>query len=644
MKKCTKKRRRFSLTCRRPFAMGTLSEAVLAAVLASASEGFAELDDAVAGRFSLDRREAWCGGALAAFEQVAGGDGEGEGESDAAADDARAQAQAALMKEWDAQKEYEVHNALHGAAIQSLRTLREGDGGEAGCRQAAIALFGVAIHCASAGHAASDFPFELIEVLMECVPTGGVAGVADALIHFVSYFGERKRIDVAKNRLAVLRAFAGAQRRITVAMPSGSTCAGRLSAVLGRLLPLCDKSTQGAARASGGDATLFEGVEEAERNTRPFEEEYPADGAAEGVDWQHYSKFWQFQQLLARPVSTWSEKTQRENFDAPRWAELEDAVNTVLSAIRLVSPNPPESSEDGQTSERAERLLVPSPAVFRPQLRDAAFRSTVLMQVLILCNALTESASPAEGGVDAPVVLRSVADWRRSARELMGSSCGKVGAPRLRAIEHVLGTREHGWLLWKNDNFRSFEILQHAQTVRKRLSSATDLTESATAPKRQRASTAHFARLVEAAAGTDASPFHRVESLATGQRPVPPAMEFFQQFVEDEDPDNGVEEEYFRRNDSVVSWRGRVLAQSLLVPERQSSKMTTLIANTIGSEWTEVVQKREAREKERKEREEAEKSAQIAQDSEAAVSEAGDVLGADASAALDADAEMKDEE
>jgi len=368
---------------------------------------------------------------------------------------------------------------------------------------------------------------------------------------------------------------------------------GRIQLFLARLFPLSEKSGLNLMSQfnldnytyfiSEGDSGLL-----SKRQQNENEEVSDAinmemeDGEADEtpntvtIDYNLYRKFWSLQDYFRRPTQC---------YDKNPWKKFMDYAGDVLSCFKsykLDEMKGKKRIEDAQHRAHTHAVFakyLTSEKLLDLQLSDSNFRRYVLVQFLILFQYLQAQVRFKSS---TQVLSEEASTWMKTTLDTVYELLTETppdGARFTSSIRHIL-SREENWNSWKNDGCPSY--------VRER--------EEPTVPKPTRATKRSMGE--DLAAGGKTVKMGSIEitrlwnlsrdnmsACRNTQASVPGLEEFFEEAIEQADPEAAVEDAYKLINNENWSWKAlRLLSRQsphFFSPHNQAGKKVGEYLETV---------------------------------------------------------------
>ncbi|XP_067000239.1 THO complex subunit 1 isoform X2 [Anabrus simplex] len=287
------------------------------------------------------------------------------------------------------------------------------------------------------------------------------------------------------------------------------------------------------------------------------------------IDYNLYCKFWALQDFFRNP---------NQCYNKVHWKTFSAHACNVLLAFKSFK------LEDLQGKESRSRKLTPhqqaqhhyfakfltNQKLLELQLSDSNFRRYVLLQFLIVFQYLNY---PVKFKAENHELKPEQAEWVRETTEMVYQLLAETppdGPAFVQAVKHILKREEH-WNAWKNDGCPEFQKPAHIQEE-----NTEETGEKRKAPPRPRRAKKRLGDLMKDAAAHNRFNMGNVEltklwnlcpdnleACKSKERDFLPSLEaYFEEAIEQTDPNAMVEEEYKRVNDGNFGWRAlRLLAR-----------------------------------------------------------------------------------
>lgn len=338
---------------------------------------------------------------------------------------------------------------------------------------------------------------------------------------------------------------------------------GRIQLFLSRLFPLAEKSALNLmSQFNLENVTLYNQAKHDTETTSAKDESMETDADTEEhkteapIDYNMYRKFWSLQDYFRKPSQCYEKKfwsnfvtNSDAVFDAFASAKLDDLKSAKKKVDqRRTTQEPDAFFAKYLTSEKLLNL----------QLNDSNFRRYVLVQFLITFQYLN---SPVKFKGQAHVLTDDQSNWIKSSTEKIYQLIRETppdGEKFSQTVEHILEREEH-WNSWKNDGCPDFERKpaedsKKAQKKAKRRRIGDDLQSSG--GKVIKMGHPELTRL------WNLNPDNMDACKSEDRMFLPTLEDFFQEAIEQNDPEAQVEEEYKLTNDQTFQWKAlRLLAR-----------------------------------------------------------------------------------
>jgi len=275
------------------------------------------------------------------------------------------------------------------------------------------------------------------------------------------------------------------------------------------------------------------------------------------VDVGLYQSFWGLQEALQHPEKLFERKDS--------WSSFHNGLSTLLKLF-VKYPAQDSARQPWTQPEPAPLRHAPRARALAVQLDDPGFRLQFLTQVMIAFQALEQDGSSKR---DAGGAISRQPDPVRSEFKALKGTCEdalrqtREGFPDL--LKHVLDREAH-WVTWKAAGCREFER-ESLEMLNARITPADMLAENLESsgsikPRLQ----PHLSMLLK----TLKNPNWRVQAEAASDNEEaikamrPHAMKsmcdsYLDRLIEEDKPENGIEEEYKAKKNKVFMWQCRRL-------------------------------------------------------------------------------------
>ncbi|KAH3695458.1 THO complex subunit 1-like [Dreissena polymorpha] len=444
---------------------------------------------------------------------------------------------------------------------------------DAGC-EAYSNFICLSIEAAQAELCSAIVPLLLLTDIFDVIPLEQCEDLFNLVEDKVRIWKSQTFYDTGKNFL--LRMCNDLLRRLSKSQ--NTVFCGRIQLFLSRLFPLAEKSALNLmSQFNLENVTLYshtkqetpafkfkeEGQDDDDEAEVKLEIMEVADGDTEEkkpdvpIDYNLYGKFWSLQDFFRRPVQCYEKKfwstfvtNSDAVFEAFSSAKLDDMKNSKKTPNQKRLTTEPDSFfAKYLTSEKLLNL----------QLNDSNFRRYVLTQFLIIFQYL---GTTVKFKTPAQTLTDEQTSWIKASTERIYQLVRETppdGETFVKTVEHILG-REEQWNSWKNEGCPDFEK---------------KLAEGETLKKPRRAKRRRVGDDIQVTGGKvikmgnpeltklwNLNPSN-MEACKDQQRMFLPTLEdFFQDAIEQNDPEAQVEEEYKLTNEQTFQWKAlRLLAR-----------------------------------------------------------------------------------
>lgn len=354
------------------------------------------------------------------------------------------------------------------------------------------------------------------------------------------------------NNNAVLRLCNDLLRKLSRCVETSFS--GRINVFLSRFMPLNDKSALNiVGHFNTANVTKYETTEpETTTSFIPEDEDGGEKKSKETIPVDHslYTKFWQIQQFMCNPISS---------FDAQQWKILQRDMNEVLALLSAHKLDRRSGYDEGEekgrkrkadgTEKREEYYFakyLTNPKLLQLQLSDGSFRRCFLVQSLVLFQFLLAESKVKKQRPLSEEDRQWVKDKSERAHQLLKEISPK-GSDFARSIQAIL-TRETKWNEWKNNGCP--DLMNDAKEEKMR-------------QFKRRPRTTYDPDIVDLGNGELNKLWENGKDIlaACKKRRVTPALvDLLQDPLTEMDPEQQVEEEYKSVRDKAFQWRaGRLL-------------------------------------------------------------------------------------
>ncbi|XP_072267444.1 THO complex subunit 1 [Pyxicephalus adspersus] len=430
-----------------------------------------------------------------------------------------------------------------------------------------LAIISLAINGVTEGICTATTPFVLLGDVLDCLPLDH----CDRIFTFVEKnVGTWKSItfySAGKNYL--LRMCNDLLRRLSKSQ--NTVFCGRIQLFLARLFPLSEKSGLNLQSQFNLENVTVYNVNESESTLGQKQVEDREDGMEieEGemgdeeapnsssipIDYNLYRKFWSLQDFFRNPVQCYDKSSWKT------FLKYSEEVLTVFKSYKLddtqASRKKIEELKSGGEHVYFAKFLT-SEKLMDLQLSDSNFRRHILLQYLILFQYLKGQVKFKSSNY---VLLDEQSLWIEDTTKLVHQLLCETppdGEKFSKMVEHILGTEEN-WNSWKNEGCPSFvkerpQDSKPMKVARKRSAPEDFLGKGSN--KKILMGNDELTRLWNLCPDN-------IEACKSESREFMPTLEqFFEEAIEQADPENMVENEYKVVNNSNYGWRAlRLLAR-----------------------------------------------------------------------------------
>ncbi|XP_074843452.1 THO complex subunit 1 isoform X2 [Carettochelys insculpta] len=408
-----------------------------------------------------------------------------------------------------------------------------------------LAIISLAINGVTDGICTASTPFVLLGDVLDCLPLDQCDKIFTFVEKNVTTWKSNTFYSAGKNYL--LRMCNDLLRRLSKSQ--NTVFCGRIQLFLARLFPLSEKSGLNLqSQFNLENVTVFNtneqestlGQKHTEERDEGMEVEEGEMGDDEAptscsipIDYNLYRKFWSLQDYFRNPVQCY-EKILWKTF-----LKYSEEVLAVFKSYKLddtqASRKKLEELKTGGEHVYFAKFLT-SEKLMDLQLSDSNFRRHILLQYLILFQYLKGQVKFKSSNY---VLTDEQSLWIEDTTKLVYQLLSENppdGERFSKMVEHILNTEEN-WNTWKNEGCPSF--------VKERPSDSkpTRLVRKRPAP--------------EDFLGKGPN-----KKILMGKEYMPTLEEFFEEAIEQADPENMVENEYKVVNNSNYGWRAlRLLAR-----------------------------------------------------------------------------------
>uniref|UniRef100_A0A8C0PQ11 THO complex subunit 1 n=7 Tax=Caniformia TaxID=379584 RepID=A0A8C0PQ11_CANLF len=430
-----------------------------------------------------------------------------------------------------------------------------------------LAIISLAIGGVTEGICTASTPFVLLGDVLDCLPLDQCDTIFTFVEKNVATWKSNTFYSAGKNYL--LRMCNDLLRRLSKSQ--NTVFCGRIQLFLARLFPLSEKSGLNLqSQFNLENVTVFNTNEQestlGQKHTEDREEGMDVEEGEMGddeapttcsipIDYNLYRKFWSLQDYFRNPVQCY-EKISWKTF-----LKYSEEVLAVFKSYKLddtqASRKKMEELKTGGEHVYFAKFLT-SEKLMDLQLSDSNFRRHILLQYLILFQYLKGQVKfKSSNYVLTDEQSLWIEDTTKSVYQLLSEN-PPDGERFSKMVEHILNTEEN-WNSWKNEGCPSF--------VKERTSDTkpTRVARKRTAPedflgkgpnKKILMGNEELTRL------WNLCPDNMEACKSETREYMPTLEEFFEEAIEQADPENMVENEYKAVNNSNYGWRAlRLLAR-----------------------------------------------------------------------------------
>uniref|UniRef100_A0A6I8S2Q1 THO complex 1 protein n=1 Tax=Xenopus tropicalis TaxID=8364 RepID=A0A6I8S2Q1_XENTR len=409
-------------------------------------------------------------------------------------------------------------------------------------------------------------PFVLLGDVLDCLPLAYCDKIFTFVEKNVGTWKSNTFYSAGKNYL--LRMCNDLLRRLSKSQ--NTVFCGRIQLFLARLFPLSEKSGLNLQsqfnlenvtvfNANEQESTLGQKVEEKDDGMEIEEGEMGDDDAPNSssipIDYNLYRKFWTLQDFFRNPVQCYDKNSWKT------FLKFSDEVLTVFKSYKLddtqASRKKIEELKSGGEHVYFAKFLT-SEKLMDLQLSDSNFRRHILVQYLILFQYLKGQVKFKSSNY---ILLDEQSLWIEDTTKLVHqllSETPPVGEKFSKTVEHILNTEEN-WNAWKNEGCPSFVKERPTETKPQKMAKKRPLPEEFLGKgsnKKMSMGNDELTRLWNLCPDN-------MEACRSESREFMPSLEqFFEEAIEQADPENMVDNEYKVVNNANYGWRAlRLLAR-----------------------------------------------------------------------------------
>eukprot|EP00746_Dinoflagellata_sp_MGD_P161477 gnl/MRDRNA2_/MRDRNA2_88641_c0_seq1.p1 gnl/MRDRNA2_/MRDRNA2_88641_c0~~gnl/MRDRNA2_/MRDRNA2_88641_c0_seq1.p1 ORF type:complete len:728 (-),score=218.11 gnl/MRDRNA2_/MRDRNA2_88641_c0_seq1:11-2194(-) len=322
-----------------------------------------------------------------------------------------------------------------------------------------------------------------------------------------------------------------------------------------------------------------EKVEEEEKVKEGEEKKNGADEAAEVAPprdphFDLYKSFWSIQESLQNPEKYVFGDHAGGGKQGDHWKKFKTALQAVLTKFASYPPGP-----RAGPSALLPLRHAPKSKIFRIQLDDPGFRLQFLIQILVVFQGLeekNEKKGESVTGKQSQSVKREYRDLKAECEHAVKHICPRF----LKLAKHVM-SKEQLWASWKNQGCKEFEH-ESLQMITGKTESVDLLMKDPPGPQQKRPNVApYMGQMLKALANPIPASTAVPTTEGVSEETLKPSQikkmcdQYLDRLVEDEDPVNGIEEDYKMIHDKVFMWQcRRLFAQQYLREYRNASGST----------------------------------------------------------------------
>ncbi|XP_067403026.1 THO complex subunit 1 isoform X1 [Emydura macquarii macquarii] len=430
-----------------------------------------------------------------------------------------------------------------------------------------LAIISLAINGVTDGICTASTPFVLLGDVLDCLPLDQCDKIFTFVEKNVTTWKSNTFYSAGKNYL--LRMCNDLLRRLSKSQ--NTVFCGRIQLFLARLFPLSEKSGLNLqSQFNLENVTVFntneqestlgqKHIEERDEGMEVEEGEMGDDEAPTScsipIDYNLYRKFWSLQDFFRNPVQCY-EKISWKTF-----LKYSEEVLAVFKSYKLddtqASRKKLEELKTGGEHVYFAKFLT-SEKLMDLQLSDSNFRRHILLQYLILFQYLKGQVKFKSSNY---VLTDEQSLWIEDTTKLVYQLLSENppdGERFSKMVEHILNTEEN-WNTWKNEGCPSFvkerpSDSKPTRPVRKRPAPEDFLGKGPN--KKILMGNEELTRL------WNLCPDNMEACKSETREYMPTLEEFFEEAIEQADPENMVENEYKVVNNSNYGWRAlRLLAR-----------------------------------------------------------------------------------
>ena len=470
-------------------------------------------------------------------------------------------------------------------------------------------VFDLALLAANQGVCAATTPFVLLEIALEARTIEECKEIWDILEERRDLVASSKFVPIdgrknTKSKLALLRISNSLLRRLS--QKNDTEFCGRIVMFLAYVYPLSERSGVNLkGEINTANAIAYEDEKEfKESEANAMAEEELRRGKSAGtrrgtttsssgddsasniqneaslsVDYPLYHSFWDMQRFSTNPELPFEKIKHWKDFTSDIEAILTAFGDFEIKSDPKVGVSSKSTNASSQTTKRVGFSSVYNPKfltssrLFRLQLRDPEFRRNVLCQILIICDRLLSSAVEMPAAYSTSKAIAATETLQKMSDKSLAllRSIPPGGEAFTRGVLQVLA-REQVWVKWKADKCQAFERFLEDGVEAKNKSETRAMMIAITRAKRKvvAGGDGSLARAKDAKEKRKAPPglVKLFDSKETNEQILSESaaqvretsdsvrLKKYRQLVaEAEDPENGIEEEYHPKKESLFCWK-----------------------------------------------------------------------------------------
>eukprot|EP01039_Chlorochromonas_danica_P011474 gene11474-12835_t len=445
----------------------------------------------------------------------------------------------------------------------------------------AVRLIKFALGYALANHLDSAIglakvPFLLIEDLLE----SQTIQQAKSIWKFVETWADKLTTEhlFSKGKFTMLKTCNSLLRKLSKSCDT-EFC-GRILLFLATIYPISERSALNVmGKVNVGNMTYFEDRETFLQNVgnihpaQPIEKVDSEDGEeieSKGltITYELYNKFWKLQNFFA---------TECKSFDEQKdyWTDFMNHARLVIDTFE--KGDQPEATTNSASvasashavdknivgdSEYSGCKFLTSSQLFSLQFRDPLVRQQVSIQLLYFVHYFRVKALPLVEGEKKNEYLKDISFVENAAQKLIESTHTSYSQDLVQTVQRIL-ERETHWIFWKAASCQPFE--RSAEPLATTAGEKRKLDEAGETTEKRVYTPANIPNPVEGPSLDpskfifDCSDGHVQEVAQKLASTLPEFDSHIQQYLDADDPEAGIEEEYHPKHDQLYCWRTRRL-------------------------------------------------------------------------------------